>query len=220
MGMYIKNSNLSSYKLNQLITEWIYGTPARTCARKIRLHRNTVNWWHQRIRECILRLPKPKPFSGEVEIDESYFGRKRPWLKGRGTADKVAVFGLRQRKSGQVWVTVVTGTDNTFLVPIIQEMVEPGSTIYSDTFGAYYHLKDLGYRHYQVVHGYTFVDEGQVHTNGIESFWSYAKHFIASKKGLPRPKYQIHLKEAEFRFNHRDPKILRSTIRKILKNDH
>lgn len=100
--MYIKNSNLSSYKFNQLINEWIYNTPARVCAKKIHLNRNTVNFWYNRIREAIFNLPVPEPFEGEIEIDESYFGQKQQGVYGRGTFDRVAIFGLRERKSGQV----------------------------------------------------------------------------------------------------------------------
>ena len=218
--MYIKNSNLTNRKLGQLINEWIYNTPARVCAQKIHVHRNTVNWWYQRIRYLISALPGPEPFSGIVEVDESYFGKKRPWVKGTGTADKVAIFGLRERKSGKVWSTVVNGTDNTFLVPIIQKRVVKGSTICSDGFGAYYHLSKMGFKHYRVLHEYQFVDMHIVHTNGIEAYWSYVKQLFYSRKGLPRKHYQLHLKEAEFRFNHRKPSILHLHLMKILKNDH
>ena len=36
-------------------------------------------------------------FSGEVEVDESYFGSKRKGKRGRGAAGKVPVFGLLKR---------------------------------------------------------------------------------------------------------------------------
>lgn len=218
--MYIKNSNLSSYKLRQLINEWIYNTPARVCARKIHLHRNTVNWWYNRIRRLITELPDSEPFDGEVEIDESYFGQKRPGIRGHGTADKVAIFGIRERKTGKVWATVVTGTDNTFLLPIICSRVKPGSTIYSDGFGAYSHLNKLGYKHYQVLHAHTYVSKYRVHTNGIESFWAFTKQLFHSRRGLPRSRYQMHLKEAEFRFNNRDHQVLRLTLQRILKKNY
>jgi transposase len=218
--MYIKNSNLTKRKLGQLITEWIYNTPARVCAKKIHLHRNTANWWYNRIRHLISTLPEPQPFSGIVEIDESYFGKKRPWVKGVGTADKVAIFGARERQTGKVWSTVVEGTDHAHLIPIIENRIAKGSTICSDGFGAYYRLNKLGYKHYKVLHEYSFVDLHIVHTNGIESYWSYVKQLFYSRRGMPRRLYQLHLKEAEFRFNNRDPRKLRLLLRKMLKNDH
>lgn len=111
---------------------------------------------------------------------------------------------------------MVQGTNHTFLVPIICERVKQGSTIYSDGFGAYYHLNKFGYKHHVVVHAHTFVTSRIVHTNGIESFWAFTKQLFHGRKGLPRIRYQLHLKEAEFRFNHRDPHVLRLFLRKIL----
>ena len=167
-----------------------------------------------------MALPEPPPFGGIVEIDETYCGKKRPGVKGTGTADKVAIFGIRERASGHVWAMVVPGTDNTILVPIIQRRVVPGSTIYSDGFGAYYHLKKLGFNHHVVIHAYTYVTSRVVHTNGIESFWAFAKACFAAKKGLPRNRYQEHLNEVLFRYNTRDPKKLRLVVRKMLRSDH
>jgi hypothetical protein len=43
--------------------------------------------------------------SGEVEVDESYFGGVRKGKRGRGAAGKIAVFGLLKR-GGQVRVVL------------------------------------------------------------------------------------------------------------------
>jgi len=47
----------------------------------------------------------PEIFSGEIEVDESYFGGHRKGNRGRGAAGKVAVFGLLKRK-GRVHVVI------------------------------------------------------------------------------------------------------------------
>lgn len=217
--MYIKNSNLSSYKIGQLLTEWIYNSPATVCAQRIGVHRNTANWWYNRIRKIIMIQPEPPPFDGIVEIDETYLGRKRPGVIGAGTADKIPIFGIRHRTSGIVWATVVQGTDNTVLVPIIQRKVVLGSTIFSDGFGAYYHLDKLGYRHHVVNHHHAYVTSKIVHTNGIESFWGYFKKMLQSRNGINRNLYQIHLKEALYRFsNRKDPYFRQRLTKLIIKN--
>ena len=77
MRKEIKGTRLSPYKLSQVINEFVFNTPARVCAEKLHLHRNTVNLWYGKMREGISNLPDPEPFSGEVEIDESYFGKKK-----------------------------------------------------------------------------------------------------------------------------------------------
>src|SRR5437879_10191720 len=42
------------------------------------------------------------PFTGEIEVDESYFGGVRKGPRGRGAAGKVPVFGLLKR-GGKVY---------------------------------------------------------------------------------------------------------------------
>ena len=41
------------------------------------------------------------------------------------------------------------------------------------------------------------------HINGIESFWSYAKLRLAKLRGVRWEYFYEHLKETEWRFNHR-----------------
>ena len=44
---------------------------------------------------------------------------------------------------------------------------------------------------------------GNSHINGIESFWGYAKNRLVKFKGMNKSMFNLHLKEYEFRFNHR-----------------
>ena len=193
-------------------------TPARVCAEKINLNKNTVDLWYQKIRQAIALIPEAEKFSGEVEIDESYFGKKKPGGIGTGMVDKVAVFGVRERHSGKVWCTATEGTDHTYLLPLIESKVAKGSVIYSDGFGAYTHLNKLGYTHHVVLHSQQEYVRGKViHTNGIESFWAFAKRLLRSRRGLGKKHYHIHLKEAAFRFNNRDKRLMRLLVRDLLR---
>ena len=42
-----------------------------------------------------------------------------------------------------------------------------------------------------------------MHINGIERFWGTAKTRLAKRRGLRSHLFYLHLKECEFRFNHR-----------------
>jgi transposase-like protein len=202
-----------------LITEWCYGTPAAMCARKIHLNRNTVDLWYRRIQAKIFTLPPPPPFTGSVEVDESYFGRKPVGIPGTGMVGKVAVFGIRSRITGHVWVTIVPGiTSQANLLPIIRERIVLGATIYSDGFGAYAPLKNLGYIHRVVYHAHTFATNSQVHTNGIESFWRFTRHFLRARRTIGQKLLPGYLAEAVFRFNTRPLPKLRRAVRKLLHN--
>ncbi len=69
---------------------------------------NTVYNIHSLIRNAILATDAdPAAFSGEIEMDESYFGGRRKGKRGRGAAGKVPVFGILER-GGKVTVEVVT----------------------------------------------------------------------------------------------------------------
>ena len=43
----------------------------------------------------------------------------------------------------------------------------------------------------------------QAHINGIEGFWGYAKSRLSKFRGMNKRTFYLHLKECEFRFNHR-----------------
>lgn len=74
--------------------------------------------------------------SGEIELDESYFGGKRKGKRGRGAAGKVPVFGILTR-GGRVYVEVVPNVTAKTLVGITQKVVRRGSIIYTDKYRSY-----------------------------------------------------------------------------------
>jgi len=214
----IPNTRLPPKKMHALITEFVFRMPARVVARKIGLNRNTVNLLYHAMREKMSQHVDQTPFSGLVEIDESYFGQKRFGVTGRGWIDRVPIFGIKQPSSGRVWACVVPKTDGKTLVPIIRKMITPGTIIHSDGYGAYHHMKKFGYIHRVVNHSKTYITKSGVHTNGIESFWRHAKDLFRSRRGLPRLEYQFHLDEAVFRFCNPCPKQLRLKLRQFLRS--
>jgi transposase len=59
-------------------------------------------------------------------------------------------------------------------------------------------------KHFRVHHGENEFARSNSHINGIEPFWAYAKLRLAKLKGIPAKTFPLlHLKETEFRFNHR-----------------
>jgi transposase len=47
------------------------------------------------------------------------------------------------------------------------------------------------------------------HINGIEGFWSYAKHILYNYRGVSRYYFPMYLKEIEYRYNHRQENIFK-----------
>ena len=96
---------------------------------------------------------------------------KRNALTVRGPAGKVAVAGIRDRATNKVTAQVVPDTTSETLGDFIQSNVIPGTTIYTDDATAYTHLPN----HASVKHSVREYVRGEVHTNGIESFWAVLK---------------------------------------------
>jgi len=211
----MKNKPISRFKVRQLLFHFATDIPASKTAVLIGVNRNTVNRYYATMREKILAhqmaLAREK-IGGEIEIDESYFGPRRVRGKrGRGAGSKTPVLGILKRH-GIVFVTIVPNCTRKELEPIITGKVSKGATINSDKWKAYDSLVVAGYEHHRVNHGKNEFARGKCHINGLESFWSYAKRRMAKFNGLFSDAFPVHLKESEFRFNHRKRGDLFETI--------
>ena len=176
--MYVRKSRLSPRQQGKLIDHFVAGSTARAAAEVVGVQANTAIRFFMRLRQLIAsKLPSYR-LSGEVEVDESYFGGVRKGKRGRGAAGKVAVFGLLKR-GGKVYTAIIPNARTETLLPIIQEKVEPDSIVYTDTFGAYNALDISDFHHRRINHSRLFADERN-HINGIENFWNQAKrHWYA-----------------------------------------
>lgn len=201
---YVKRSHISEKKFKEIVKGFSLDLTAEDVGRLTNISRNTINRFFKKIRGRLLFLSQEDmPFCGEIEVDESYFGAKRVRGKrGRGAAGKTPVFGLLKRE-GKVFVQVVKTCSKEELMPIIQGKILEGSTVYTDGWKAYDGLILNGYDHYRIFHSENEFARGKNHVNGIESFWSFAKRRLSKFNGLKDHTFFLHIKECEFRFNHR-----------------
>lgn len=89
------------------------------------------------------------------------------------------------------------------ILPIVGQIVRKRSKIYTDKWSAYDGLVFDGYKHTRINHSKQYSDRRGGHVNGIENFWSFAKRRLAKFNGLSRKTFLLHLKECEFRCNHK-----------------
>jgi transposase len=202
----LKYCKISKYTIKKILKCFSEDLPAVKTAALLSLNRKTIDRYYNLFREKIVNasMKEMEVISGEIELDESYFGARRVRGKrGRGAAGKTPVFGLLKRK-GKVFVTIVKNCSKSELMPIIKGHVLEGSTVHTDGWKAYDGLILNGYDHYRVHHHENEFARGKNHVNGIESFWSFAKRRLAKFNGVSSHKFHIYLKECEFRFNYRN----------------
>jgi transposase len=202
--MRLKHSRLTHFQSNKLIEQFCAGVTARTAADLTGLHRNTARQFYHKLREIISwQIEEEWQFSGEIEVDESYFGGHRKGKRGRGAGGKVAVFGILQR-TGRVYTKVIDDASTATLLPIIRQRVVPDSIVYTDYWRGYNALDVSEFKHYRINHSKLFAHKHN-HINGIENFWNQAKRHLRKYNGIPKQHFKLFLKECEWRFNYGTP---------------
>ena len=134
-----RRSRLSLSIQIELIKYFCAGVTARSAAELSGVNRNTAILFFHKLRETIhdkIVSDEVPMMSGEVELDESYFGGRRKGRRGRGAGGKIPVFGLLKR-NGYVHAMLIPNAASATLLPIIREKIRPHSVVYTDSFRAY-----------------------------------------------------------------------------------
>lgn len=216
---YSIRARISEFKFRQFLKLFALDLEATKITKLLHCNRNTVNRYAHLVRVRMAEdCERQRPLRGEVEVDESYFGPRRVrGKKGRGAGGKTIVFGIFKR-NGKVYTEIVPDAKKRSLQDVIRGRVDVRSVIHSDGWRGYDGLVDLGYeKHFRVRHHDNEFTNDRTHINGIEAFWSYAKVRLHRLRGIHKRTFYLHLKECEWRFNHRHGNVynvLLSLIRK------
>ena len=150
-----------------------------------------------------------RKFSGQIEADETFIGgkarnmhvsKRARVITGTGGKDKTAVMGILER-GGKVRTKVVPNRKKKALQSEIRERVLAGSAIFTDALKSYEGLDE--FQHQVIDHAVAYVD-GEIHTNGIENFWSLLKRTLGGTYVSVEPFHLFrYLDEQAFRYNNR-----------------
>lgn len=177
-------------------------------AKAIGITQKSAWFLDHRIRFSLSMGPGNK-LSGQVEADETYIGGKARnmhsatrarKITGTGGKDKTAVMGILER-GGKVRTKVIDNARKKTLHAEIREHVLAGSALFTDALKSYEGLDE--FQHEVVDHAVEYV-RGEVHTNGLENFWSLLKRGLHGTYVSVDPFHLYrYLDEQAFRYNNR-----------------
>jgi transposase-like protein len=116
--------------------------------------------------------------------------------------NKTIVMGVLDRDARQVRATVLPAARRSTMEAMVRNHVEPGTTMMTDAHVGYDLLKNY-FSHEVINHMEAYV-RGQVHTNGIENFWSLLKRQLDGTYISVEPFHlSRYVDEQVFRYNAR-----------------
>ncbi len=93
---------------------------------------------------------------------------------------------------------------------MVAAVVQPGGTVHTDGSNIYDTLWQIGYDHHKVIHSVGEYVRGDVHTNGLENFWSGLKRcYVGTYHWWSDDHLHRYVEEHAFRFNNRSRHVAR-----------
>jgi transposase-like protein len=149
---------------------------------------------------------------GPVEVDETeiapdtrkmHSDRRRKRQTEDYWKNKPIVMGMLDRDARKVRAKMIPNVKRETLQREIFQAIEDGSTIYTDQAAGYDRLGHGFYIHDTVNHLKEYV-RGEVHTQGIENFWSLLKRGLTGTYVAVEPFHlDRYVDEQVFRYNNR-----------------
>ena len=210
VGTFFEGARLSCKSIFLLSYFWVHdlGTIAHQMF-EVEIASEAAVQWHQYFRDVCAEyfVNHPQVIGGlgaDVEIDETCLS-KRKYQRGRLIRPNQWMFGGIERGTKRAFMVLVDQRNAATLLPIIQQYIAPGSTVYSDLWRAYGGIPALpqGYQHLTVNHSMNFVDPFTgAHTQNIENTWMRFKRKVKKSMGLnttSEDRYSDYLQEFMWR---------------------
>lgn len=171
-----KHSKISPYKFKKILRCFAEDQTVIKAAEITAMDRKTINRYYQRIRSILASVYSASP---QIHIHEMQTNSDFP------------IFEISY-KNGEIDVQPIFNPNKLDIWSIINKR-DYCTALYNDSQKDKFLLKDFDIEYKEVEHGII-----------IERFWDYAKDRIGKFYGLKKDDFYIHLKESEFRFNHKE----------------
>jgi transposase-like protein len=193
-----------------MITNCKNGVSSWEMHRALGVTQKTAWFMLHRVRLALQSGPFAASMSGHIEADESFIGgkarnmhkdKREAKIKGRGPAGKAIVAAVLARH-GEVRAAVLPTRRKGDVQKLIRDNVAEGANVYTDALKSYEGL-DPDFLHQVIDHAEAYV-KGNVHTNGLENFWSLLKRGLKGTYVSVEPFHLFrYVDEQSFRYNNR-----------------
>ena len=193
-----------------LIVNCKNGISSCEMARHLGITQKSAWFMDHRVRFALHHGSFENMLSGEVEADETFIGgkarnmhvgKRERRITGTGGKDKTPVMGILER-GGKVRTSVLPNRKKKAIHSEVRKHVQAGSALYTDFLLSYDGLAG-DYAHQVVDHAVEYVS-GNVHTNGLENYWSLLKRTISGTYVSVEPYHLFrYLDEQAYRYNMR-----------------
>ncbi|HQP30640.1 MAG TPA: IS1595 family transposase [Deltaproteobacteria bacterium] len=220
VNKYCHRSHISERIFRQVIRYFAMDLEATKIAELTGISRNSVNRILKALRKRLAeQCESQSPFSERTGLRDADPGaRGAPGKDCHGSGGQTPVFGIVQCQD-KVFTQIISDCPRKTLQAIVKGRVDVGSIIPGDGSHSSVGLVDLGNkRHYRMNPARDASAGKKSGINGIDNFWGIAKMRLSKFRGLNKNTFYLHVKETEFRFNHRNEDLYKLMLQ-MLRND-
>ncbi len=165
---WLRHSKLSYRQIYQMIWCWQKRKPAGFIRDALGISYTSVQRWYARFRKHTPVDNTEKLLVDLVEIDESFFGKKR-------YNNQKIVIGAIEPQTRRIKLKIIDDREQETLEGFVMANVATETVVMTDSHSSYNDLDFLGYTHYAFNHS-----KGEyTNTNQIENLWGVIKRYMS-----------------------------------------
>ena len=203
---YYKCAKISERKLRRIIHYFALDLTAYQTAELIGMTHKSVNEVFLKLRHRIFEESENSSYLSDcIKTNEIAYRTNKENIESQSqTKNKITMFGIYRRQN-LILTDFIYETDKLFQL-IDGQQFTAESISDSESWQKYDGVVDVVKLKYLRVFNKQKL-KGQTKPNGSESFWSFTKRRLQRFNGVPEHTFYLHLKECEFRYNHRQQDI-------------
>ena len=188
-------------------------TQSKNGISQLELHRNigvsikTAALLYHKIAQTMLEREKGQPLSGDIEIDDAYWGGKKVGKRGRGSENKVPFVAAIEKVEGKphrIKLNVINAFTKTEVNEWSYQNISTGSRVVSDGLSCFQVIEENGNVHESVVVGNSKDPEKTARLHWVNTILGNLKTSLKGTFHKLSPNHlNRHLATFVYRFNRR-----------------